>query len=366
MISVTQANKKAGVFLIHLSMIALLLGLSILWRRTGVHLLLLAAAYSSFLFVGDKRLKMTGVFLALAFYAVYCATDYVLLFSPRSNLNYNLLQQVFAFMLPVAGFIFYSISAGRIRVREMRLHETEQLILRKSMGHDVVEARLNNSNQNLNQANNTLTQMVRDKTRAFQTFLEAIDVNIPLSITDAEGLIIQVNKPFTDLCQYSEEELIGKNHNIINSGLHPDEFFGDFWNTISAGKKWKGELHNTAKDGTNYWVDIVVIPLLSLSGEIQQFISLQFPITNKKHIQTKKDLYIRSLEEMAFITSHKIRKPVTNIKGMVSIIEDIDLDKSEFSKIKEYLKTSSEELDSFTFELNDFIYNQIKSESVNV
>lgn len=64
---------------------------------------------------------------------------------------------------------------------------------------------------------------------------------------------------------------------------------------------------------------------------------------------------------MAFITSHKLRKPVTNIKGLIDTLNDIELNEAEYAQIKDFLKESTVQLDNFTIELNDFIFHQIRS-----
>ncbi|WP_262377785.1 PAS domain-containing protein [Pseudomonas lundensis] len=53
--------------------------------------------------------------------------------------------------------------------------------------------------------------------------------------------------------------MLGKNHSILNSSLHPPEFFAQLWKTISSGKVWKGEICNIRKDGTLYWVESTIV-----------------------------------------------------------------------------------------------------------
>ncbi len=81
-----------------------------------------------------------------------------------------------------------------------------------------------------------------------------------VSSYDGNGNIQYVNDKFCAVYGYRKDELIGKNYNLISSGIHGDNFFYDLWQKISAGEMWRGEICNKAKDGTHYWTDTFIVP----------------------------------------------------------------------------------------------------------
>ena len=104
-------------------------------------------------------------------------------------------------------------------------------------------------------------------------------------ITDFHGTIIWVNRAFTTMTGYGQEEIVGKNPNLLNSGEQPESYYAELWSTILSGKVWKGEIVNRRKDGTTYTEEMTITPVsLEDTGNPTNtyFIAIKQDITQRK------------------------------------------------------------------------------------
>ncbi|SDS95710.1 diguanylate cyclase/phosphodiesterase with PAS/PAC sensor(s) [Pseudomonas asplenii] len=115
-----------------------------------------------------------------------------------------------------------------------------------------------------------------------ETYRKVVDAAAIFSETDLNGRITYVNDRFCAISGYSREELLGQNHRLLNSGFHPPEFFGEMWRTLSLGQVWRGEVCNRAKDGSRYWLDSTMVPLLDeATGQVRKYLSIRFDVSEK-------------------------------------------------------------------------------------
>jgi PAS domain S-box-containing protein len=116
----------------------------------------------------------------------------------------------------------------------------------------------------------------------YEALLTAAGKVALVSVTNAAGDIIYVNDTFVNISKYTRDELIGQNHRILKSGQQSAELFVDLWKTISAGGLWRGEIKNRAKDGSYYWVDTSIAPILDEAGKPERYIAVRFLVTDRK------------------------------------------------------------------------------------
>lgn len=128
-----------------------------------------------------------------------------------------------------------------------------------------------------------LDSLLRERTQELLDIKHAIDESTIVLILDKKGMISYVNEAYCRISKYSTDELIGQSHHMLRSSYHSREFYADLWRTITRGKVWKGEIKNTAKDGTDFWLDITVTPIKDNTGKPQQYISIQHDITERKN-----------------------------------------------------------------------------------
>ncbi len=125
-------------------------------------------------------------------------------------------------------------------------------------------------------------------------FKEAIlNTNI-ISKTDTEGIITFVNDEFCKISGYTRDELIGQNHNIVRHPDIPDLKFKLLWDTINSKQIYKTTVKNLAKDGSDFYVNTTVIPILDKNEKIVEFIAVRYDVT--KEMLYKQELQDKEIE----------------------------------------------------------------------
>ncbi len=120
-------------------------------------------------------------------------------------------------------------------------------------------------------------------------YKDAVDHSVIVSKTDTKGLITFANEKFCQMSGYALYELLGKSHNIVRHPDMPSYVFAELWKEILQGKPWRGIVKNKRKDGSAYWVNSMIYPIIDINGEIVEFISIRTDITElqemKEHLR---------------------------------------------------------------------------------
>ncbi len=189
-----------------------------------------------------------------------------------------------------------------------------------------------------------------------------LDKSSIVAITDQKGIIIYANDNFCKISRYSREELLGQDHRIVNSGHHEKSFIRELWVTIANGDVWRGEIKNRAKDGSYYWVDTTIVPILNENKKPHMYVAIRSDISERKklELQEKKiaaDLLQNNsdLRQFAYIVSHNLRGPVATILGISNCLEDEDVTEEEKNMFIDGIIESVRKLDTVIFDLNNIM-----------
>jgi PAS domain S-box-containing protein len=166
-------------------------------------------------------------------------------------------------------FIFpHKLANGEIRTVEVHSSpiDVKGSKVLFSVIHDITERKV-------------LEAALRMQSAAFESFAMTI------IITDIQGRIQWVNPAFTQLTGYSVDEAIGKMPGeLVKSGLQDKEFYKKFWDTLLNKEVWSGELINRRKDGSLYYEEETITPVLDTQGNISSFIAIKIDITERKKL----------------------------------------------------------------------------------
>ena len=172
--------------------------------------------------------------------------------------------------------------------------------------------------------------------------------------------IIYVNPAFSIMSGYEAVEIIGKSPDLFNS---PNSDINELKKLLAAIKNKEECLIETisyTKNKEEYCVRLSMIPIYNLDNELSHWISIQRDITDEKKQEREKEQLIRELtqnnkdlKQFSYITSHNLRAPLSNLIGLLNLVEDIPIENLELQEILSGFNKS-------THLLNDTINDLVK------
>lgn len=179
-------------------------------------------------------------------------------------------------------------------------------------------------------------KIAEEKVRKLSRAIEQVPLTVV--ITNLDGNIEYANPYTFHTTGYTQEELLGKNPKVLKSGETSLEEYQHLWGNITQGKEWKGIFHNRKKDGTLYWEQATIGPILNDEGKITHYIAIKEDITERKRIQDElKDLN-NHLEE-------KIKERTLDLENVNITLINANREAQEANKAKiDFLSKMSHEL----------------------
>lgn len=160
-----------------------------------------------------------------------------------------------------------------------------------------------------------------DNLTRLKRFKEIIDSAFDvILITGSDGGIIYVNQAFSEITGFGQDEALGQKPSILKSGYHDEQFYRNMWNTIKAGRIWKGEFVNKKKNGEVYYTSAIISPIHTEEGF--NFVSIQRDITQEKRLyeQLLRAQKMESIGTLAGGIAHDFNNLLTAILGYSEIM----------------------------------------------
>jgi diguanylate cyclase (GGDEF)-like protein/PAS domain S-box-containing protein len=155
-----------------------------------------------------------------------------------------------------------------------------------------------------------------------------------ITITDAQGIIMDVNEAFTRITGYSREDAIGQNPRILGSGRHDKSFYTGMWGALTEQGHWSGEIWNRRKDGEVFAEMLTISSVKDAEGVVQQYVALFSDITAIKVHQSQ-------LEHIAHFDA------LTNLPNRVLLADRLQQAMSQAQRRGEQLAVAYLDLDGF-------------------
>lgn len=153
-------------------------------------------------------------------------------------------------------------------------------------------------------------------------YKEAIEKSNIISKTDVNGIITFVNDEFCNISGYTKGELIGQNHNIVRHPDVPKEKFDLLWDTLKNKKIYKDTVKNRAKDGSTFYVNTTIIPILDENENIVEYVAIRYDVT--KEVMLREELIKKEAEyeELNRSLEKRVEEQTRELKELNQTLEE--------------------------------------------
>ncbi len=198
-------------------------------------------------------------------------------------------------MMDAEGNLIKSINVSfDITARKEQEAKVREALAEAQNVQDILASQEEELRQNMEEMAATQEEMVR-KEQELVGQNSALHNAAIVSEVDLQGNIIAVNDEFCRIAQYTREELLGQKQSIVRHPDMPAAVFEDLWRTITRGKVWKGQVKNRAKDGSAYWVDATITPVMGSNGKPVKYIGVRYDITTQKEQRNELDAMLNAI-----------------------------------------------------------------------
>jgi PAS domain S-box-containing protein len=275
----------------------------------------------------------------------------------------GLLKAVTAFVSILTLIMLVRLMPTLFKMPSVQAYEAKNLALQAAV--DALEASERQLQQKLaeleakqrieqaKQSNLHLTQVLSDGLQAVDgpvysgerlavQLINGINQHALVSITDQRGKIVYVNDTMCQVTGYSAEELIGRNHYLLNSGFHDKAFWQAMYDTINAGQVFKGLIRNRHKDGSIRWLETTITPLLDANGAPYEFVSMRTDITDslaerdELRAQLVQSTKLETFGQLTAGVSHEFNNVLACIMGYTDLARD-ELQQKNTASLDDYL-----------------------------
>jgi PAS domain S-box-containing protein len=182
-----------------------------------------------------------------------------------------------------------------------------------------------------------ITERKKKEQELHKLYLAVLQSPSIVMITDAGGNFEFVNPKFTEVTGYTFADVAGKNPRILKSGKTPPEVYKELWETILAGREWRGEMVNRKKNGELYWESAAISPIKDIEEKITSFIAVTEDITERRRAEeeikrlnanlasraSELETANRELEAFNYTVSDDLRRPIININSYCQVIREL-------------------------------------------